>query len=1732
MSKIYALLCAITAFSILSHAQTPVVNAKKRTGTLTIDGNPNESSWEFTNNITKTIIGSPNNTSKFAVQWDEQYLYVAVTVVDAAKRNDSSNPWEDDAVELFIDADNNGGTSYGNNDRQFMKEWNSSSLYEKNNRTSNVSHGWVNTSNGYAVEFRVPWSSIGISNPSAGFTIGFDVAVDDDDNGGNRESQHMWAGDNDNWQYPRNFGDLVLVSGDAEAPSAPSNLSASSVTQSSLILNWTASTDNVGVAGYDIYRNGTKINGSIVTGTTYNVTGLNAATAYQFYVRALDDAGNVSGNSNTINVTTPDTQAPSVPGNLQAGNITHNSAVLTWNASNDNVGVIGYDIYQGPNMTKLNTNPVTGTSYNLSALSASTGYTFYVTASDAAGNVSSNASVSFTTVAPPDTEAPTAPGNLDATNITQQSVTLTWSASTDNSGSVYYDIFRNGAKINSNPVTVTSFQVTGLSASTNYSFYVQAKDAAGNASANSNTLNVTTPDTQAPTAPGNLSATGITQTSFTLNWSASSDNVGVTGYKVYQDNVKLNAALITATSYAIGGLTANTTYNYHVEAVDAAGNQTSSAALSVTTLLPPDIQAPTAPQDLAASSLTQSGVTLTWTASSDDRGVAGYDVFRNGVRINTSLITSTSYQVTGLAAVTSYEFYVLAKDLAGNVSESSNTVTVVTPDTQAPTAPTGLTSSNVTAAGLRLTWNASTDNVGVTGYFIYQDGSQVNATAITGTLYDVTGLTQATNYSFYVRAVDNAGNVSGNSTAINVTTSDAQAPSAPTALAVSNLAATSLTLGWNASTDNVGVTGYDVYRNGTKINASPVTATSYNVTGLTASTAYSFYVQARDAAGNISANSNVVNATTTAGGCTGTGTIRFQRWNNISGTSVSNLTSNANYPNNPSTSGTLTSFETPSQSGDNFGMKVFGYLCPPATGSYTFWIASDDNSELWLSTTSSPANKVRIAYHTQYTGSREWNKYATQKSAAITLTAGNVYYIEALMKDGTQNDNLAVGWARPGQSTNAPSEVIPGSRLMPTLADTEAPTAPLNLAAGSITQSSLTLTWSASTDDVGVTGYDVYQNNVKINASNISSTSYNVTGLSSSTIYTFYVVAKDAAGNSAASNAINVSTGAPDTQAPTAPLNLSSNNITQTSATINWSAATDNVGVSGYDVYRNGTKVNTNLVTTTSYNVTGLTAATTYSFTVIAKDAAGNSSVPSAALSVTTLLPNPGSELFTQRTVIANQRMPHDLVYGPDNNIWYTERFGGTVSYVNPATGAKTVVLTLGSQMARTGGQDGLMGLALHPEFMTGKPYVYISYTYQSTSATMRKMRIARYTYNFNTRTLGNAVTILQDIPGSNDHNSARLAIGPDNKLYFSVGDMGAGQYDNMNRANNVQNLNILEGKILRLNTELEGNSWIPADNPFSSGGQKTSVYTFGHRNPQGLVWGKVNGVDILYSSEHGPYSDDEINIIESGRNYGWPQVAGFCDGNYNGRTIGGFNVVSEQNNCATLNAMEPIRSLFPAANPPSGGDNMYWPSTGVSGTDFYGSDAIPGWQNSLLVANLKNGTVSRFKLSNNGQSIISDTIHYFRGKGRFRDVIVSPDGLKIYVACDSSGSTSGPTGGVTTTPPNPGAILEFTFQQPVTNQLWAGSRTAAIEVEEMKDKSTDIYPNPANNFIMVYSYSGDAGRQVELVDLNGRTLKRQPVTGLTTRVDLSNVGNGLYVLKISDAKGKIVRTEKIIVQK
>jgi len=162
-------------------------------------------------------------------------------------------------------------------------------------------------------------------------------------------------------------------------------------------------------------------------------------------------------------------------------------------------------------------------------------------------------------------------------------------------------------------------------------------------------------------------------------------------------------------------------------------------------------------------------------------------------------------------------------------------------------------------------------------------------------------------------------------------------------------------------------------------------------------------------------------------GTGGTGTILREYWSGVSGTAVSDLTSNANYPNNPTGSEQITSLEGPTNTADTYGTRIRGYIHPPVTGSYTFWLAGDDYSNLYLSTSDNPANATRIAYIEGWTNSREWNKYTSQKSAATNLTAGQKYYIEVLHKEAYGGDNIAVAWQGPGITQT----VIAGSYLSP-----------------------------------------------------------------------------------------------------------------------------------------------------------------------------------------------------------------------------------------------------------------------------------------------------------------------------------------------------------------------------------------------------------------------------------------------------------------------------------------------------------------------------------------------------------------------------------------------------------------------------------------------------------------------------------------------------------------------------
>ena len=190
--------------------------------------------------------------------------------------------------------------------------------------------------------------------------------------------------------------------------------------------------------------------------------------------------------------------------------------------------------------------------------------------------------------------------------------------------------------------------------------------------------------------------------------------------------------------------------------------------------------------------------------------------------------------------------------------------------------------------------------------------------------------------------------------------------------------------------------------------------------------------------------------------CTGSGTILMERYNGISGTSLSDLFNASSYPENPDSTSEINRFEIPINTGDSYGVRVSGYLCAPETGTYYFWVSGDDESRLNLSTDNTNANVETIASVPQWSSSREWNKFIEQKSQGIPLEAGDTYYIEAFMKEGAGGDNLAVGWRKPSEGDGTvPTEVIPGSVLSP---DLEGTVIPIPVTGVLVSPSTLTLT--------------------------------------------------------------------------------------------------------------------------------------------------------------------------------------------------------------------------------------------------------------------------------------------------------------------------------------------------------------------------------------------------------------------------------------------------------------------------------------------------------------------------------------------------------------------------------------------------------------------------------------------------------------------------------------------------
>lgn len=438
------------------------------------------------------------------------------------------------------------------------------------------------------------------------------------------------------------------------------------------------------------------------------------------------------------------------------------------------------------------------------------------------------------------------------------------------------------------------------------------------------------------------------------------------------------------------------------------------------------------------------------------------------------------------------------------------------------------------------------------------------------------------------------------------------------------------------------------------------------------------------------------------------------------------------------------------------------------------------------------------------------------------------------------------------------------------------------------------------------------------------------------------------------------------------------------------------------------------------------------------------------------------STVLVQTDVVTGITRPWEILWGPDDYIWATCR-NGDVLHIDPVTGNYTTILEL--TVSNNGsGEPGLLGMALHPDF-ANSPKVFLVYNYSQGNSVKERLSA----FDWNGTALTNETYLIDNISGNQIHNGSRLVISPDGKIMMTTGDIGTG-------GGLSQDLNSKNGKVLRIN--LDGS--IPSDNPDPS----SYVWSFGHRNGQGLCYGPSG---ILYESEHGQNSSDELNIIEPNRNYGWPEVQGACNTN------------AEMTFCSENNVVEPIAEWSPCV--------------AVNGLEYYNHPAIPEWQNSLIMGVMgglngtsgQNDRVSILHLSDDGLSVDSEEKLFTSLNQRFRDVCINPYTGALYVALNGTQYPG--------TAPN--KILMFAPQ----------GNTNSIVNKPTVGQAMSLFPNPAQNIITIESASTLIGSNLTIFSYEGKQVQQIKIQAAKQSIDISELPAGSYWTVAASELGTVTRT-------
>jgi len=659
---------------------------------------------------------------------------------------------------------------------------------------------------------------------------------------------------------------------------------------------------------------------------------------------------------------------------------------------------------------------------------------------------------------------PAAPTGLDA--YAGEGIVMLWWNSNSEDDFYGYDIYRSAtsgsgySRINLVRTKNTFYDDVNVISGVTYYYVVTAVDTNFNSSDFSDEISAAPINITPPATPTGLTAMG-NNGQVSLNWNDNSE-ADLNGYNVYRSTTsgsgyaKINDPLVVSSNYTDGNVSNGTTYYYVVTAVDNSSNESGYSS-----------EVPATPGFYI--NVETLGSWVSGLSHTKENGTHRALIFVAHVEHSAALsLNSVTYGGQSMTKVidaivgTSARAYVAAYILKeAGIAAASNSNFVVswsaTPlavsyasafDSNVDqTAATGATDSNADASTTGLINTIETDPLSAgQGDMIIMAATDGNAGSYTfnnGFTRDINQLVGATatgaaghKSAVYATETPSATHSASNRKVIIglvVKASSDTPPAAPTGLAATGGTGTIL-LNWNDNNEG-DLNGYNVYRSTTsgsgygKLNNSLVISSSYTDSNVSFGTTYYYVVTAVDFGANESGYSGEAMASPRI--ANGVGAALSEWWTGIAGDDVNDLTSDVNYPDNPAGRELLIALEGPVNWQDNYGTRIRGYLHPPADGDYTFWIASDANSELWLSTDAEPNHISEIAYVSGgpegYPGSREWTKYPEQQSSMISLVSGQKYYIEVLHKESTGNDNIAVAWQGPGIS----QQVIDGLFLSP-----------------------------------------------------------------------------------------------------------------------------------------------------------------------------------------------------------------------------------------------------------------------------------------------------------------------------------------------------------------------------------------------------------------------------------------------------------------------------------------------------------------------------------------------------------------------------------------------------------------------------------------------------------------------------------------------------------------------------